>query len=255
LYYDVARMIDRSTPPGATVFTYRPIPEAYTSRRVLVGYQAEQNQIDGLMLQAAYNPELGPAWRLRFPFPRQSLSAIRLVQTGTADDQWKIHEVRLFDGVLERPSEAQWRLTAEPYPWTVGDAFDGRPITLWRCGQTMRPGQRVEALFPEPADADAVAMDTAPGQSSGRFKLEGRDLSGAWKLLSSAPEASGILLSPGLRKEAALELRRRGIGYLLSFENEPDTLDLRRYADLYGIREVAHNQDAKLYELPDRPRE
>jgi hypothetical protein len=221
----------------------------------LVGYQAEQNQIDGLMLQAAYNPELGPAWRLRFPFPRQSLSAIRIVQTGTAEEQWKIHEVRLFDGLQERQSAAGWRLAAEPYPWTVGDAFDGRPITLWRCGQTMRPGQRVEADFPGPEEADSVAMDTAPGQSSGRFQLEGRDLSGAWKLLSSAPEAGSILLSPGLRRESALELRRRGIGYLLSFENEPDTLDLRRNAELYAIREVAHNQDARLYELPGAPRD
>jgi len=113
----------------------------------------------------------------------------------------------------------------------------------------MRPGQLVEADFPEPADADAVAMDTPPGQSSGRFQLEGRDPSGVWKLLSSAPQASGILLSPDLRRAAALELRRRGIGYLLSFENEADTLDLRRHADLYGIREVAHNQDARLYEF------
>jgi hypothetical protein len=250
LYYDVARMIDRSTPSDATVFTWRPIPEAYTSRRILVGYQAEENQIDGLMLQAAYNPELGPTWRLRFPFPRQSLSAIRLVQTGAADDQWKIHEVRLSDGLQERLPRARWRVTAQPYPWTAGDAFDGRPITLWRCGQTMRPGQWVEAEFPELLDADAVAMETAPGQSSGRFQLEGRGASGAWKLLNAAPEASGIPLSLSLRRDAAIELRRRGIGYLLSFENEPDTVDLRRHPELYGIREVAHNRDAKLYELP-----
>ena len=249
LYYDVARMIDRSTPPGATIFTYRPVPEAYTSRRVLVGYQAEENQIDGLMLQAAYNPELGPAWRLRFPFPRQSLSAIRLVQTGTADDQWKIHEVRLFDGARELQSGGRWRFTAQPSPWTVGSAFDGLAITLWRCGQTMRPGQRVAAEFPQLLDADAVAMETAPGQSDGRFQLEGRDSSGSWKLLNAAPEASGILLSPSLRGDAAVELRAQGIGYLLSFENEADTVDLRQHPDLYDIREVAHNRDAKLYEL------
>jgi hypothetical protein len=250
LFYDVARMIDRSTPPEATVFTYRPIPEAYTSRRVLVGYEAEENQIDGLMLQAAYNPELGPDWRLRFPFPRQSLGAIRLVQTGTSEDQWKIHEVRLLDGPLERQPEARWRLTAQPYPWTIGDAFDSRPITLWRCGQTMRPGQSVEAVFPQTLDADAVLVETAPGQSSGHYRLEGRDSSGAWKLLTAAPEASGIPLSPSLRMEAARELRRRGIGYLLSFENEPDTLDLRQNAELYGIREIARNRDARLYEIP-----
>jgi len=255
LYYDVARMIDRSTPPGATVFTYRPIPEAYTSRRILVGYQAEENQVAGLMLQAAYNPELGPTLRLRFPFPRQSVSAIRVVQTGTSDDQWKIHEVRLFDGPLEREPAASWRLSAQPYPWTVGDAFDGRPITLWRCGETMRPGQWVEAGFPQPLDADAVLVETAPGQANGRFKLEGRDASGAWKLLTAAPEISGIPLSPALRGEAIRELRRRGIGYLLSFESEADTLDLRQHPEAYGIREAAHNQDAKLYELPGISRE
>ena len=52
------------------------------------------------------------------------------------------------------------------------------------------------------------------------------------------------------RKEAARELRRGGIGYVLSFDKEADTLDLRRNAELYGAREIAHNRDAKLYELP-----
>jgi hypothetical protein len=249
LFYDVARMIDRNTPPDATVFTYRPIPEAYTSRRILVGYQAEENQIAGLMLQAAYNPELGPTLRLRFPFPRQALSAIRLVQTGTSDDQWKIHEVRLFDGRLEREPDGRWRLSTQPRSWTVGDAFDGRPITLWRCAETMRPGQWVEAVFPQPMDADAVLVETAPGQSAGHVKLEGRDASGAWKLLTAAPEITGSPLSPDLRGDAVRELRQRGIGYLLSFENEPDTLDLRRNQELYNIREVAHNQGTKLYQL------
>jgi hypothetical protein len=250
LFYDVARMIDRSTPPDATVFTYESIPEAYTSRRILVNYESEENQIAGLMLQAAYNPELAPNWRLRFPFPRQPLGAIRLVQTRTWDDQWKIHEVRLFDGLREREPEGRWRLAAQPYPWTVGDAFDGRTITLWRCGETMRPGQFVEADFPEPLEADAVLVETAPGQWTAQLKLEGRDPSGAWKLLTPAPETADAPPSPTLRSDTARELRRRGIGYLLSFENEPDTLDLRRHPELYGIREVARNQDARLYQLP-----
>jgi hypothetical protein len=163
--------------------------------------------------------------------------------------------VRLFDGRLELKTEARWRLDTQPRSWTVGDAFDGRPITLWRCGETMRPGQRVEAVFPQPMDADAVLVETAPGQSTGHFKLEGRDPSGAWKLLTAAPEISGSPLSPTLRGDSARELRRRGIGYLLSFENEPDTLDLRQHPELYGIREVAHNQDAKLYQLPEASRE
>jgi hypothetical protein len=129
---------------------------------------------------------------------------------------------------------------------TIPDAFDGRPITLWRCGQTMRPGQLVKPLFPQPLEADAVVLETAPGQSRGRFKLEGQDPSGAWPVLNAAPAVSGSPLSPTLRSEAASELRRCGIGYLLSFENEPDTLDLHRHPELSDVREVAHNQDAKL---------
>jgi len=250
LFYDVARMIDRSTPPGATVFTYGSIPEAYTSRRILVDYESEENQIAGLMLQAAYNPELAPNWRLRFPFPRQPLGAIRLVETRTQDDQWRIHEVRLFDGPSERAPEARWRLTAQPAPWTVGDAFDGRTVTLWRCGETMRPGQFVEADFPEPLEADAVVVEADPGQWTAQLKLEGRDPSGAWKLLTPAPITSDAVPSPTLRSDTARELRRRDIGYLLSFENEPRTLDLRRHPELYGIREVARNRDARLYQLP-----
>lgn len=76
-FYDVARMIDVATPADASVLTYRPIPEAYTSRRILVDYESEPNQLDAFILQAAYDPHLAPTWRLRFPFPRQSLSAIR----------------------------------------------------------------------------------------------------------------------------------------------------------------------------------
>jgi hypothetical protein len=250
LFYDVARMIDRATPPGSTVFTFRPIPEAYTSRRILVGYQAEPNQIAGLMLQAASNPHLAPTWRLRFAFPRQALSAIRMVQTGTADDQWKIHELRLFDGSREQVRDPRWRLDARPFPWTIGDAFDGRLVTPWRCAETMRPGEYVEAAFGEALPADAVAVVTAPGQWTARLKLEGRDPSGAWKLLTDVPEISDTTEPVALRLETAQELRRRGIDYLLSFENESDTADLRNQPERYGVREVARNADARLYRLP-----
>ena len=48
--YDVDGLIDRVTEPGATVFTYRAIPEAYTSRRLLVEYESASNHIDSLIL-------------------------------------------------------------------------------------------------------------------------------------------------------------------------------------------------------------
>jgi hypothetical protein len=41
--YGAARLIERTTPPGSTVFAQTPIPEAYTSRNVRIGFQAEPN--------------------------------------------------------------------------------------------------------------------------------------------------------------------------------------------------------------------
>jgi hypothetical protein len=41
--YGAARLIERATPPGATVFAQTPIPEAYTSRHIQIGFQAEPN--------------------------------------------------------------------------------------------------------------------------------------------------------------------------------------------------------------------
>jgi hypothetical protein len=249
LFYDVVRMIDRSTPPDATVFSYRTLPEAYTSRRILVGYKSEENQIDRLMLQAAYNPDLAPVWQLRFPFPRQSLTAIRLVQQATTEDQWIVHEVRLYDGPTLLSSHAGWHFDAHPTPWTASAAFDGLAITPWRCGETMRPGQFIEAGFPAPLEADSVVAVTAHIQWSAKMRVEGRDAAGVWKPLCDTPTASDAPFTASLRMDAARELRRRGIGYLLAFEDEADTLDLRQHPDLYGVREVAHNRGAQLFQI------
>lgn len=95
-----------------------------------------------------------------------------------------------------------------------------------------------------------MVVETDPDQWTAQLQLEGREPSGKWKLLSAKPEASDAPPALNPRLDAARELRRRGAGDVLSFENETATLDLREHADLYGVREVARNQDARLYELP-----
>ena len=246
-FYGVARMVDRNTPPDAAVFTYRPIPEAYTSRRILVNYESEYNQIAGVMVQAASFPSEAPNWRIRFSFPRQPLTAARLVTTASRRGVlWRIHEARAFDG--NRAIDG-WTGAAQPYPWTEGFAHDGNPITFWRSSEWLAPGQSFEMDFRRPDPADAVAIQTSLDQRGVRLKLEGRDSSGAWRLLSDLPEAHEEP-GPDLRRAAIEQLKIRGIRYLLSFENEGETRDLRLRADLWGIREVAHNKDARLYQIP-----
>jgi Dolichyl-phosphate-mannose-protein mannosyltransferase len=248
--YGVDRMIERSTPPGATVFTFTPIPEAYTSRHIRVEYQAAPNQIAGKILWTATQPEFAPTWRLRFAFPRQKLRGLRVVQTATGGDFWSVHELRVLDGGRELPRAPEWRLTAQPYPWGVQDAFDNSLATFWISGDTLKPGQFLEVDFHGEQTADAVVIETAPNQPAARLRLEGLDAAGRWHVLSGAPQASDAPRPLGLRRAVAAELKRRGIDYLLVFDHDEGANDLRLNSEIWGVRPVGEEKGARLYQLP-----
>ena len=247
--YGAARLVERLAPPDAAVFTNTPIPEAYTTRRILVGYQAQANIVSRAILWSGVSPGYAPVWTWRFPFARQPLRGIRLVQTATGAAAWQVNEVRLFDEGRELPL-AGWRLDAKPYPWHTEDAFDGRPISFWMCGDPLHPGEWLSARFPAPLEADAVEVLTAHDQPSLRMRLEGLDPAGRWELLSDAPRASDAAAPPDLRRQAANELKRRGIDCLLMFDGEPGADDLRQKAAQWGVQPLGDFQGARLYRLP-----
>jgi hypothetical protein len=248
--YAVVRMIETRTPSVATVFTFRPIPEAYTSRRILVEYESAFNENLGRILKGAFAGGLQPTWRLRFQFPRQKLAGIRVVQTATGSDQWSMHELRIFNGGQELPRLPRWRLTADPFPWTIQDAFDNSPLTLWRSGEAIHPGMYVEVNFNGMESADTVLIESSPDQSQIRLKLDGLDTSGRWQMLSGTPTISETGVPLGLRRAAASELERRGVGYLLIFDDEFGAADFRSNQDLWGIREIGQAEGGRLYQLP-----
>ncbi len=238
-FYDVPRMIDRTTEPDATVFTYRPIPEAYTSRRILVNYESEPNQIAGAMIQAASFPQDAPAWTVEFQFPPRDFTALRLTTTNAGQVLWRIHEATLHG-----------QAGASTYPWTASSAVDGNPATFWRAGDWLAPGQWFQIDFHATHSAAGLTLRTTLDQRGVRLKLEGRDPSGAWRFLGDSPEAHEAAARPDLRPAVIEQLKQRAIGYLLCFENEAETRDLREHPELWGIREVARNQDARLYRIP-----
>jgi hypothetical protein len=253
-HYGVDRLIERKTAPGSTVFTFVPIPEAYTSRHIRVEYQSASNQIAGKILWTAAAPEYAPTWRLRFRFPRRTLHGLRVVQTNRgSEDTWSINEFRIYDGERELTRGAEWRLTAQPYPWSVQDAFDNSLVTFWLCGETLRPGQFVEVDFHGERTADSVVLEAAPNQWAAHLKLEGRAegaAAGRWQLLAAAPTCGDAPRPLGLRRAVAAELKRRGIDYLLVFDTDNGADDLRLNAELWGIRAVGDYKGARLYQLP-----
>ena len=248
--YGVARMVERTTPPGATIFAFSAPPEAYTSRKILVAYQSAGNRVAGGILWTAYVPAAAPTMEMRFSFPRQALQVLRVTQTNRGADLWHIHELRVYDGPNEIPRGPEWRARAHPYSWGIEQAFDNSLVTFWMCGEAIAPGQWVEVDFGRPRQADSLVIQTAPDQPGIRLRLDGSDASGRWKPLAEAPRIGVTGRPTGLRAAAAAELKRRGIDYVLAFDGEIGADDLAGNAAEWGIREVGKQGGAHLYRLP-----
>ncbi len=248
--YPASRLIEKATPPGSTVFTFKAIPDAYTSRRVLVNYESAANLADArIFLSAATGQGLANG-RLRFAFSPGRLRAIRVNQTANGNDIWTIHELRIFDGGHELPRESTWRLTANPYPWSIQDAFDDSPVTSWRSGEAIHPGMFVEVDFGALREADQVILECPADQYGIRLELEGESADGSWRKLAGAPAASDGAPYLGFRRAAAEEMKRRGIDYILCFQDEAWSEEVRRNRDLWGVQEVGAAGGARLYRLP-----
>jgi hypothetical protein len=248
--YGAVRLIETRTSPGSTIFATDPLPEAYTSRRVLVEYYSAENQKTGRILRIGSVPEDAPDLRLRFSFPRQTLRALRVVQTASGTNLWSIHELRVYDGPRELPRRPEWRLRARPSPWGLQDAFDNSLITFWISGDSLRPGMYVQVDFGVNEPLDALEIATAPDQWQVRLELQGLTPDGTWTELAKSPQQREEAAPLGLRRAVAGELKRRGIDYVLIFDRDKGADDLHRNAQRWGIQELGESKGARLYQLP-----
>jgi hypothetical protein len=247
--YPLSKLIDRVTPPGSTVFTFKGLPEAYTSRRILVDYESAGNQAAARIFKSAATGENLPNGRLSFSFSETSLRGIRVRQTAIGGDIWSINELRIFDGGRELPREAGWRLAAQPNPWGIQEAFDNSPVTFWRTGEAIHPGMFAQVEFGAVRAADRVVLEGPADQYGVRLELDGETADGAWQRLAEQPVRSEGAPYLGYRLAAMEELKRRGIGYFLCFDDEAWSADLRRDRDLWGIEEVGGAADGRLYRI------
>ncbi len=244
--YGLDRLIDRVTEPGATVFTYHAIPEAYTSRRILVQYESDDNNIAGETLAIPIDPGLRPTWLARFTFPAQPLRSIRLEQTGRGESQWRIYELRALNGGAELARSA-WRGDASPFPWRIPSAFDSSLVTFWECGDFLRPGQSVTIDFGKLETIDALTVQSGYAQGDVALRLFSRTSSGAWEPLA-APSIETVAV-PDLRRAAVAQLKRSGIGYVLLFDGDIPAKDMHDNPAGWGIELLGESDGGSLYKL------
>ncbi len=238
--YGIARVIERSVPPGGRVLSLVTPAEAYTAREILVDYRSASNELLRDILWSAALPGNAPTRHLRFAFPAASLKGLRAVQTASGTTgEWGVSEFRILYSGRELPRAPAWRLRAEPYPWDVQLAFDNSPVTRWRSGQTAGPGMFVEVDFAGMETVDSVVVESGRDQHSRKLRLEGRDGTGVWRTLSSAPAITDAVITGSLRRAAARELKARGVGYILVSDENPGAGDLKSAAawDIVAIGE------------------
>jgi hypothetical protein len=170
-----------------------------------------------------------------------------VVQTTNGNSEWRIHELRVFDGAAPVPRNG-WQVTADPFPWGIESAFDNNPVTFWECGDKLRTGMYVEADFNAVRRADSVVLEMSPNQPGLNVRLMGEDPSGKWETLAGEPEMSNAD-APDLRRAAVLELKRRGVDYVLLFESDMAAADFQANPTLWGVHEVGRSNGARLYQL------
>ena len=81
--YLIDRMIEREVPPGETVFSFDAVPEAWTTRQILIGYYSAENEALSDVFLTAMLPGFCPEHALDYRFPPRRLKRLRAIQRGS----------------------------------------------------------------------------------------------------------------------------------------------------------------------------
>ncbi len=248
--YAADRMIERLVPVNEPVFSTFAVTEAYTTRKIRVGYESAQGEVMQDFLFTAITPDLQPTLTAEFAFPERAVRKLRMVQTASAaTQQWSVAEFRVMRAGVEVPRSSSWRVRASPNPWDVQLAFDNSLITRWRSWDVARPGMFVEIDFAAPVSLDAAQLRVSPDEAQTATRLEGADASGRWAVLAPAAKIVSAPLTYMLRPEASAQLKQRGFHYLLVNSDNYGADDIARNAGVWGLRLLDEQGGARLYAI------
>ena len=244
--YGIDVLIDRVTEPGATVFTYQAIPDAYTSRRVLVEYEAASNHIDAQILWTGFLPAWRPTGARGFRFRASRCSASNSSRKPPANPSG----ASMNCARSMAPRTASRRLGFDRPSFSLGHrkCLGWEPRYLLGIGRRATPGQLCRGPVQIAPDARFGAARNLAQSTELRLQLFGETAPGQWKLLAADPDIFNANV-PDLRRAAVAELKRRGIGYVLLFDNDEVARAVREGAETAGITEVGQSSGARLYRL------
>lgn len=214
--YEIARLMERLTPPGSHIFSIGTPLMAYCARDILPSFYSAFNLRMLYTLCAGFDLRLQPLRVLTFRFAQQRLRAVRLLEGKAARPTVpSIQELRIFGPASELQPQPAWRLNARPFRWDVNLAFDHNPATRWSAWQQVPSGSWIEAQFERDELVSAVTIETSRDQESIPWTVEGKIAADRWVSLSTSPEVTSAPPFADIRRRALQELKRNHIEYLL----------------------------------------
>jgi hypothetical protein len=247
--YDMARLIERVTPPGSKIYSIDVPPQAYCAREILPYFYSALNRrlLDNLC--SAFEPRLQPLRSLTFRVRRQRLTGLRLRETGAPGSVVPtLHEMRIFGPAGEVLPQEAWRINAHPFPWDAGLAFDRNPATRWSAWQRITRGSWIAVDFGREEAVTSVKLETSEDQGAVQWNLEGETTPGNWFALNPSTEPGRMAAPPDLRRAAIEQLKRNHIQYLL-IEPGFAAAEFRDHAMEWGIQPIGESQGIRLYHI------
>ncbi len=236
-----ARMLDEFVPAGKRVWSTSPVAEAYSTTEVLVNYYSAEGELIQDILTVPVRADYQPSWNLRYTFAPHSMDRVRLTQRADAPhDVWSIGEMKFFLGNREVRPAPRWKFSASAFPWDIGLAFDGNPVTRWRAWEPAHPGMRVDVEFGEPVTLDRIEVHCSHDQPNVDVVLEGVDA--RLEKVDDGP-------FPDLRRMATATVKMRGIDYLLVAGDHWLSADIHGDPAGWGLKKVADRGDAWLLQI------
>ncbi len=250
--YNITRVVDLQTPPGARIFTFHGRMDSYTTRELAVGFQSARGETLSEVFTGAFSPDLQPRLRQSVAFKSQAIRRLRLVETTDARqpaEEWVVNEVRLLADGKEVPRSAEWRITARRNPWDIRLAFDNSPVTRWRSWQPLKAGDFIEIDLLHPTTLDEVAVETHVSQHLVGLRVEVEDEHGGWRIAGSEKKESELPGRGFQGKAAMAELRAAGFDYLLVQPDDWGGPEVAEDPAAWGLTPVGRSGLVVLYRI------
>lgn len=244
--YSMNAALETFTPPGALIFSLDAVSEGYFNRNFVVGYESVLGNRATDLLAAPLDENVRPAERQRFKFLPLTTRAVRVVETASGRGYWSIAEMRVYSRSREVPRSESWRVKAWPNGWDAQLAFDNSYATRWSSWQAMSFGTFVAIDFGKQEVIDEVVLDRAPAPEA-KVQVEALDARNRWIPLTDTYQTEQLDTPSGLRRAAAMALRRGGIHYLFVRDTDFFAEDMKRNASYWGVTELHRTEQASLY--------